>query len=530
MITINYGGSNVFSGISETPFVSRSIGILYNYGHQGVVDKFTLNGRIKVGPCEASGQFQSIYTLQRLLISRLSKNFQSFSIVDGLNTVYSADSAIVESIRFDDSTYFNLLPFSIEVVVYRDGFAANGILDPSEEFVFENSEDCSGTLVHTISARGINNSIEAIENVRTFVVSRMGWSNQISPAFVSLNTPILKSREEKINRLDGSYSIVERYIFDTSESPSTTGILQYSIDINESNNGEVVVSINGDIEGGINTNISDLRADLVSVNWFNLAQAEYLLIDPIGTLSTSPTTYSVTEDSNILSFKFEFSNKAYSGPYIVDSTNIKKNFESNERCITYKAIIRSDYGCPSKRWSEVSSYYDTLSIESLARTAWDKYGDGTRLGLFPVSRSYSQNEQQGIITAELTFCNARGETCGCLEKFDYKLDFSPAIPVYVASPTLAGEGCYHVQNYGYNKRAVFSINGEVIVSNCCSIDRGISELKSKLNQLNAQYFSASDKVLLSFKIDKNENSRILNFSCSWGGESISEIPSSLYEL
>lgn len=528
MITINYNSVDLFDGISATPFISRSDDVIYKYGHQGLAEKIVLTGRIRVDPCEAQGQFKSLYDLQRLLISRLSKNFQPLEILENSSTLYYAESAVVESISFDDSNYLNLLPFTIEFTVYSDGFAAQGILDPVDEFAFSNTESCRGELTHTISARGINTSEDALRNVENFVLSRQGWSNQVTPLFVNMNTAFLKSRDEKINRLTGVYSITEKYIFSTDDAPITTGILEYSTDVNENDVGEVVVSISGTITGGINTDISILRADLVSVNWFNLAQAEYALLDPSGTLSTSPITYSVTEDANVISFRFEFSNKAYSGPYIIDTTTITFDGELNESCIRYKAKIQSDYGCPSKRWSEVSAYYDSISIEGLARAAWAKFGNGARLGLFPRSRSYSQSEQLGTITAEISFCNAKGETCGCLEDFEYSLSFAPAIPTYVANVTLNGEGCYHVQNYGYNRRAIFAVNGRAIISNCCSIAKGIAELKTRLNQLNAKYFAATDKILLEFKTTENDNARNINFSCSWNGRANSTIPNSLF--
>lgn len=528
MIIINYNNTDLFDGISATPFISRSDDVIYKYGHQGLVEKIILTGRIRVNQCELQGQFRSIYDLQRLLISRLSKNFKSLEILENSNILYYAESAIVESISFDDSNYLNLLPFTVEFTVYRDGFAAQGVLDPVDEFVFNNTEDCRGELTHTISARGINTSESALENVKNFVLSRQGWSNQITPLFVNMNAAFLKSRDEKINRLTGVYSITEKYIYSTNDASITTGLLEYSIDINENELGEVVISLSGTITGGIDTDISILRTDLVSVNWFNLAQAEYVILDPSGTLSTSPITYSVTEDTNVISFKFEFSNKAYSGPYIVDTTTITFDGESNESCIRYKAKIQSDYGCPSKRWAEVSAYYDSISIEGLARAAWSKFGNGARLGLFPRSRSYSQSEQLGIITAEILFCNAKGETCGCLEDLEYSLSFVPAIPTYVANVTLDGRGCYNVQNYGYNRRAIFSINGKAIISNCCSISKGIAELKARLNQLNANYFAATDKILLEFKTTENDNARNISFSCSWNGRANSTIPDSLF--
>lgn len=530
-VVINYNGSNPFSGISETPIVARSVQSLFNAGSQGKLETFTLDGRIRVGPCESS-QFESLYTKQQTLLSRFSQNFKSFSIVDGAVTVYSASEVIVRSIQFAESNYYNLLPFTIVIDVYSDSFASQGVLDPVEEFQFSNSDGCAGEIVHTISARGINTSSQAIENVKNFVTARTGWSNQVTPTFINLNSALLASTEERLNRLTGEYSVTERFIFDTSsDTPVTTGLLEYSMATSQDDSGAVTTSISGTITGGINTQVATLRADLVAVNWYNIANTEYHTYDATSDLATSPITFSISENANVLQFQFTYSNQAYSGPYIIDSTTISRNLEENESCIRFRATIRSDYGCPSKRWEEVEAYYQSISIEALARTKWAQYGDGSRLGLFPRSRSYSQNEQLGIITAEIVFCNAKGETCGCLDELNYKLQFTPAIPIYSARPSLEGLGCYYIQDLGYKRRATFTVSGEAHVSNCCTINQGISELKTKLNQLCALYFTvdADDKVLLAFDVTQDDNARTLQFTCSWGGhQENSPIPDSLF--
>lgn len=549
MAKILYNGVDPFDGISTVPIVSRTSSQIYQNAINGLTSTFTLEGKIRISNLcariesnEFANQLDAYFYARRSIINSFSENFKELQVLDkNDNVVYSGQHCLIRSINFDDSNYFSLIPYTITIDVFTGKFAEYGILDPSEEWTFEDNDNCSGTMVHRVSCASFNTTDQAIENAKNFIESRSGTSGVIHPYFNSYQSPILRSKQISVNRLTGELSLEETYLFDPSSAYlittvpedipietedgfelsiedvfNSSGFLTYITEVRESGK-NVDVAISGSIIGGINSEINDLRALFYGIDWHSVANENY---DYGSGLMTQPLEFSTREDVSRkeITFSLVYSNNKYSGPYLIDSTTIIENRQDNSYCVKFRGFIKSDTGCKGQRFEDVKNYYNSLNIESIVAEKFAKFGNTSiKLNTKPKSKSYSESLFESSITFEVVYCKVKGEGCGCLDSLDYKLNFKPAIPIYTANPSINGEGCYYVQDLGYNRRALFSISGTAILSNCCTFEKGKQDLRVKLNELNTKYFVATEKILDSLNFVESSVGKTIAFDVSWSG-------------
>lgn len=534
MAKILYNGADPFDGISTIPLISRVSSQSYQNRLNGIVSSFSLQGRIHVDNlCEriTLGEFPNrlaaFFSARASIINSFSQNFKQLLVLDRAdNVVFTGDHCLIRSINFEEDRYFDYIPYSISIDVYTKGFAEIGILDPTEDWTYENNDDGTGILVHRVTCSSINTDLQAIENAKNFVELRSGTSEIVTPLFHDYQNPILKYKRIAVNRLTGEISLEEGYIYDTiSRSPSAKGFMNYITEIRE-NQKVIDIAISGKVVGGINSEIDDLRAIFYTYDWLAVANTVYSGAD----LSTQPIEFSTSEDrtKKEIIFSILYSSSKYSGPYLIDSTTISEGKQDNSYCIKFKGFIRSDKGCKGKRFEDIKSYYNSLNIESIVAEKMAKFGNpAIKLNTKAKAKSYSESIFEPSISFDVTYCKVKGEACGCLDSLEYKLNFGPAIPIYSAAPSIDGLGCYYVQDLGYLRRASFSISGTALVSNCCTFEKGLQDLRTKLNELNTKYFTATEKVLESYNTSINQLYRTINFEVTWSGIQTCPLPDNL---
>lgn len=526
---IKYNGSDPFSDLAVgTPLVARNYNPVYTNERHGIIDSFVLSGRIKRDDC--TGGFQSIKEQVDELINRFSYNFKSFQIETDSQVVYNANYAIVRSIRIDESNFFNLVPFSIQIDIISDTYVA-GILEPEEIWSYEDNGDCTVTITHTISARGVNTSIQALDSAKDFVRARAGYSGaNYSQTFTFVTEPILQNRRETVDRLSGKVSLVETYLYG-GINPSSNCVTTYTIDVSQ-RDGQTDISISGSVRGGENNNMTVVRNSFETVDWYSLAADVFLLYNPVDNLPEQPISYSETVNSEekVLSFQFRYSDSVDTDIYLIDSTTINRDLISGITCIEYRGLIKANGSCGANRWMLANNYFNSLNIDSIVAQKWATYGSGGRLAAKPKSKTITHDEFNGQISFTVSYCDSNKEDCGCLQDFDYNLSFKPALPVYSDQPTLDGEGCHYIEDLNGLSRAQFQINGRAKSSFCCSLSRSVSELKTRLNLLCNKYFGGTDKILESSTISEDQNSNLIDFSCSWSATNNLIVPSYLLEV
>lgn len=557
MAKILYNNKNPFDGISTTPLVSRSSSQVYKGEIESISTSIVLYGRLKYDnicyPKEyvldsngnrTKDEFGEYITTARTFSSRMEaflfarqKIIESFSV--NLKTIQILDSndevvfegkhCLVRSITFDEDRYFDLVPYTINIDVFSGNYAELGILDPSDSWSFDDNGNGTSTATHQISCKAINTDSMSLDNAKNFIEQRATpvEGKPTTLLFKNIFDYYLRSKKININRFTGECSLVESYIAKNSgEHESSSGILFYLTDVKQ--NGKVVnVSISGKIIGSIDdgSDLANIRQVFLSQDWYSIATESYTE----GGLSQKPVEFSTREDLDKyeITFSIIYSNQNYSGPYIVDSTTIIKNHEDNSYCVKFKGVIRDDYGCKGVKFEEIKNYYDSLDIEYLFSQKYSEFGDGTKLSNTPKSRSYVENKFDPSISFEVVYCNVKGESCGCFDSFDYVMSFKPAIPKYTAAPTVDGLGCYYIQRLGYDRRATFSISGQVIISDCCSYESALADLKNRLNSIMARNFVGTEKILDSANFTKSTNGKIISFDVSWSARQSCPLPSNL---
>lgn len=530
-ITFKYNGRDVFDGISRAPLLSRSEEIIYTGQNIARGDRFVLSGQIKRVEC--NGGFEEAYNLTKDLILGFSENFKRFQILDGSNTIFDHQYTIVQSISIDEDKYYDLIPFSISLLCYKDSFAeAHGILEPNETWDYQENEDETVSITHTVSARGLNNSSMALANARTFVSGRAGYSTSLAPSifgFTVDNPPILLNRSTNINSFTAEVSLNESYVWDKSNrSASRSYALIYQLD-SEVNDGVISIALSGTVQGSLDSNIEITRVGFAAIDFFAIANTEYkALYDASGSLPLIPTGFSIDEsrDTNTISFSYAYTNDTNTDPYVVDETTITR--QGAEHCISVSLQIKSDRGCPAERLRKTKAYLATFDLDAYMASKWATYGTGKVIGSNPNQRSVSFDNLTGTVGLSATICSRETEDCGCLENLRYSIKVSPAIPQLSEEPSYQGAGCYAIQDLNYNRRSKISISGSARPAKCCSNEAVKSQIYTRVHQLLGEYFVATDIILENAQIEISNDRSVTSFGFSWNGLQSSALPDAYF--
>lgn len=515
-ITIKYNNFNPFG--ARPPLISREEDYVYTPGGVGHrVDTFILEGKLSRTDC--SDGFNSIFSLTKSLILAFAENFKKFEILENSQTIFSYNYAIVESISFDENKYINLVPYTIRLRCLRDKFAdIYGIVDPSDNYEFSEEEGCIIQVTRTISCRGIVNSNDAITNAKNFISSKQAYLPEFTPSY-GVVSPILVDQQESRNNNTAQVSLTQVFRYDKSNLSGNSSFIQTRIIEQKIDNGVFTVNISGEVQAGINSDMSAIRTFMSSVRNSSdvSALAEYLSYNPSGIFLSQPVeaTISENQDTKTISYSFTYSDEAASDPYILDTTTISRS--NGKDCISCEIIIKSLIGCPATRYSKTKSYLDSFDVDSYVNVRWVLYGYSSKLSTVPQSKSISVNSQTGEIVLSISYCSDTREDCGCLESFDYELEFTEPIPQFSEAASYQGAGCYSIQNLKYNNRAKFEISGSCKPSKCCSVEAAMSQVKTRANQLMVEYFPASDIVLDRISMEYSENLGVISFNFGWNG-------------
>jgi hypothetical protein len=522
MTEVLYNELNPFEGIAPTPLVGREEVPLFYKDRYCMVERFILDGYI-TGTCQT---FEEMVNRKRAIISGFSQSFKKFEIEEDLNTIYLAPVAKVMSVNFGDSTLMSLIPFTVELECYTSGFHSGffGVIDPSNEFSFQEEDDKTVSFVHTSSARGVHTeTADALTNAKNYVHSISGWSSQVDPLFISgVNDSLtLKTVTERIDRFSASYSLSEIYKYDSQDD--TSGILRYTVEVNSGSSEPTEVVINGTIEGGHNIPMTALHQRFSGVNFFTLAGTEYSGLST-GVLNPAPLRFSFDDDSfkRNISFSVSYNDDPYPNPYLIDRVSIRKtktgrNSISIDGRVKWRGncLCNNEYGI-----TQVKNLINTYDFYAHAVRKWEQYGMPGTLNPNPTSKSYSENKSACEYAVGLEFEEQPSNVPSDLENFDYTLTVKPAVPQYSATPTICA-GQYVITRLKYNSRAKYTINGSATIKECVDTDIGLAIVRAEINRLCGVYVVGTRKVLESFQITERnaENPKVVNFTATWSAES-----------
>lgn len=423
--------------------------------------------------------------------------------------VYRCPRAIVRSISFEDNSFYNLVPYVIEIDCIRSYQNLN-ILDPVDQWSTDQGEDSIVTITHTMSCRGVGPN--ALASAKSFLENTRNNSVLFSIGTPVSSLPII-FRTESQNRLTGEYSLTEVFLYNEDDPAQLApGIITYSSDIQEGQ-GVTEISITGEIRENVVDQgdvLSLTRSKFDSIDWDAIAAQLY------GS-SIDKKSISVQENkqTGTVSFTLTYNSLSNNSPYLIDETTITRDLVSGRDCISLRLTVQMDYGCVGSRFVAVKTYAAALNINSILLQKWAKFGPGGNLSTTPENKSWTENPIEGSVTLSVQHCTKTSKECGCLQNFDYTLEFNPGANQYVANPIYRAAGFYDVQNLNSKTRTRYGLTGSATVAKCCSNEQAIIELRGRVNSIGNFYFLGKDKILEEANITTTKNKESLNFSFRW---------------
>ena len=516
MSEIYYNSNNPFSGL-PAPLVSKSVQMVDFNGRWAQANTFSLRGQI-TGSCEG---FDYFIQKKNQIVSGFREDFKTLEFYESGLPFTGYSNVKLDSISFDAHNYgVGILGYQISLSCYPEGYFSGtyGVLDPSETFSFQESEDGTLSVSHTTSAKGFCTTggvSNALDNARAWVQARTGWSSQVLPAYASgVNGGLcLQSLRESYDRLNGSYSVSENYIGDRYFG-TANGFLRYSTSFNSGENGICDVSLDGSIRNCKYGTISGLRDKYNSFDAFSAAVSQYSDVVNESNLNPLPVSKSVSEARNgaVLSFSYSWNNDNR-GPIVVEyQTNFDYSFEDDLVSADVSANIFSKNPHSSGKWAQVLGYANSINLYSVAAAEYARFvADaaphmaGIPLSDAKRSESRSENEYECRIGLRESYDNAPRPPVGFVS-FNSTVRVAPALNKYSAAPILDGEGSYYLFDLGYKTRASVDVQVAGVGEYSNSPESTISNLKYRAESIRADYFQGTEMLLESQALTTGNNS------------------------
>lgn len=525
MTQIFYNGIDCFSGIAPTPLVSQKNAFI-KYGEQwGEVSKISLNGVITGN----TGYFNDIISGQSGIISRFNQDYQSFQIVESGLTIVNKPYAIIRNISFPQSNYVRLLNYQIDLDCYESGFFSGvyGILEPKNEFVFTQNKDQSLNIEHNMSCRGFNTSStnsNALQNARNYIASISGFTGQATPYFIqtcSGFSPVLIESKEAINRVQATYSVSEKYIFDPFFS---SGVLRYSATYDSGiADGISTVNVAGSLKTSRNFPLNFVRNRYQTFDLFSAAVDMYSgatngLID----LNPFYLSSGIGEDpfSNTINFQVSYNNDLTPNPFIDYKVDFARDVVTDTTTAQFQGVVRGR-GDLKNRYNNVLAFASGVNTFNLTLLEYQNQGYQYFLNPNYISSSIVRNPFTAEVTLGASYNDKIIPPSGFVS-LEYTLGFVPSIEKFSATPILDGTGGYYIVDLGYTNRSVLTLNGAGTVDPAFTLTSGKAILASYINSIANNYIISGARIVLENQSISQGNVGIglgINFNAVWSYES-----------
>jgi hypothetical protein len=518
-VTIVYNGVDAFNP-QPTPFIGLSESNIYEGELWGRAETMTLQGQL------TGCSFAAITSAQNTLLSRFNQSFQSLEVwqteggVSG--KVFQKDLVEVNSVQFDQSRWFGVLPYSINLTCYPSGLfsGAFGILNPQDSWAFVEQENATLAVTHTISCQPFNTSSgpsNALDNARNWALARTGINSTVYPIMISGVSPAnfcLLTQAESIDRFNGTYSVVESYTNDLARTGY--GVIRYSTDIQSGNN-LISVNLNG-VAQGCGRNITGLRAAFANIDKVAIAVKQYQGAFNRTDLNPIPLSQSFSEDpfATEISFAYAFDNSNL--PSVWFDYTVDCNVGTNGFIVSSIAgTVYARGGDVASKLARTQAYAATVNLYNLVLPFYNAFDPSSTAPLnpVPVSNGQSNNETDGTVQLNATF-NNRAATVSALDQFNASIQITPSLAQMDAKPVLNGQGNYSIVNLNFGSRASIVINGTAITNISASAAAGDAAVRAAAYALFVQYGRTTSATL-----DKDEvtfsrtDQRVVSFNFVW---------------
>jgi hypothetical protein len=523
-LQILYNNKDAFSGIAPIPFVSISqdytdFGTIWNQ-----VTNITLEGQL-TGRYLGQQSYNLLYDASQKLLENFKQNYKSLSIKENGVSIYETDIAIINSINIDESSWYGLLPFTIELSVYNQNLFQDyyGVVEPEETFSFQEEENDILTLNHSISAKGIvTNNFNAIENAKNWVTSKINNFQNINPVFIQkasafLNRPyLLYSSQEIIDRFNGTYTRENIYKKSLNFENPNNSLLNYTIDLNSGiEDGIISASINGSLEGN---NLNILRTEYNNLNLYNLCSKPSFDIfrEPLSTRAVSQSVDEINEE-NKLNFSASFNND-YSDE-IINDYNIDINEDSLKciRTVNLSATISCRYGDLATKWQKVQDFYKTKFYPyNLMWEEFRKEYPNQEINATPITESVSFDQFNAQIVFNAQYSDKKIILSSDILNASVSVNFEPSVIIHAANPSAFVSREHNIQNIRCTNRSKLDISVTAVAKINKSIDIAQSVAILEINKIKNNYSIFGKQEVLENRIfSKNDDLKSVTINETW---------------
>lgn len=492
-VTISYG-SFTFDGAENTypvPYLSRSNEMVYYADKWCQATKISLAGQV-------TGTYSEINTQRNAILTAFAEDFKDLTVVDNGSTILTFSKCVVRSVSFDPSN-IGAASYSIELDCYQssDFNGTFGVMDPVNQWSFNEGEDSLITISHNISARGFKTSNSAITNAKNFVQGLQGTStfSAVTPQFIgglSVSNLVLKSSGVSINRLDSTYEINEDYVAQTGTIMDIAAIagVTSSFSANLSSGAAddyLSVGVDYTIQGGKDITDSNLRLKTPTVSTlYSVATGA----TQITGLNTGALSYNINEDLNskTISVTASFNNdRAYevfsvenpttfSGVYFDYNASVDTDLITDVTTVSINGSLKSQIGGIQNKVDRVSGYYYTHInnnaslypngitgyLKSVADSCYTYPNGEWTAGTYslfsgPESISVTDNYTKGEINISATFSD-KDKKVGFKEA-SFNVSVKPSLAQYSAKASANRDGLYQVFDLNTRTREEVTVGG-----------------------------------------------------------------------
>ena len=492
-VTISYG-SFTFDGAENTypvPYLSRSNEMVYYADKWCQATKISLAGQV-------TGTFSEINTRRNAILTAFAEDFKDLTVVDNGSTILTFSKCVVRSVSFDPSN-IGAASYSIELDCYQssDFNGTFGVMDPVNEWSFNEGDDSLITITHNISARGFKTSNSAITNAKNFVQGLQGTStfSAVTPEFIgglSVSNLVLKSSGVSINRLDSTYEINEDYVAQTGTIMDIAAIagVTSSFSANLSSGAAddyLSVGVDYTVQGGKDISDSDLRLKTPTVSTlYSVATGA----TQITGLNTGALSYNINEDLNskTISVTASFNNdRAYevfsvenpttfSGVYFDYEASVDTDLTTDITTVSINGSLKSQIGGIQNKVDRVSGYYYTHInnnaslypngitgyLKSVADSCYTYPNGEWTAGTYslfsgPESISVTDNYTKGEINMSATFSDKDNKVG--FKEASFNVSVKPSLAQYSAKASANRDGLYQVFDLNTRTREEVTVGG-----------------------------------------------------------------------
>lgn len=482
IVDVEYGVFSFSDNSLPIPFVSRDQNLIYYRNKHGQTTSITLDGSV-------IGTFNEINAARNLILSNFSSDFLPLKIIEDNIVIIEFAKCTVKDVSFTPANY-GKADYSISLECYeQDLFFSEffGVLEPKNEFSFEERNDGTVEISHSISARGfLTSGQSALNNAKNFVNSLSGWSSSTNVlptliAGINNSNVILVSVSKKIDTASASYFQEESYLAQVnlwgSGAPLISGVIsEVTSSLSKNiNDPFTTIDINYSIQGDKHVLPSSLRGYIPSsAVLFNLA------VEALNSASVNsvPLSYKIQDEAETRR-KISIST-SYNTDIITGSgyayLDYKVDFQTDHVTDITTASIDAEIiakGTARNKYSLASGFLTSIiqSPEKLDGHLYNKvnqvylqiFGSSWPLNNFPQSLTVSENQNRGTISLNASFSN-EDFISGC-SSAGYSLDVTPQLKKLSAKPGSNLVGLYGVFDLNTSNLEELRLNGNLIGTN-----------------------------------------------------------------